>query len=180
MGDTAGMFAALTGAQAVAGAASRFTAAGALDASSDFNRRMAAIQAGDAITRGDMAANSVSAQARQQAGYARAAAGASGIDSSTGSAADTQAGIVRTGAIDAATVRTNAMREAWGLTTQATIDSAASDSRAAGLRTEAVTTLLTGAGKSYGIATGKIDENGNRINRSPTGAVKPPRVRGSP
>ena len=166
-------YGALTAGSAIAGAASQFTAAGAIDASSDFNRKLAGVQASDAVTRGDMAANAEQAKARQTAGYAHAAAGASGVDSSTGSVAENIAGIGRSGAIDAATIRANAAREAWGLTTQATIDAAGMSSRAGAMRTGAYTTLLNGAGKTYGIFT----NDGNKADSSPTGRQRPPRVK---
>lgn len=182
MGDMAAMWsalpqtgqatAALTGAQAVFGAASVYQRAGALDAAADFNRRMAALQAQDALARGDQQAALTGAQTRRTVGYQKAAAAANGVDPGTGSALDTEASTTAVGAQDAATIRANAMREAWGLTTQADLDAAASRSEATATRWGAGQTLLTGAMRTYGLLADQNRPPGS----SPTGARRQPRT----
>ena len=86
----------------------------------DYNAAIADQQAADAITRGQEQQQQVRAQTRQTIGSQRAGFAASGVDVSSGSAADVQADAAFLGELDALTAETNAAREAWGFKVQAT------------------------------------------------------------
>ena len=77
-------------------------------------QRLARAQAADAIARGSAEAAQRVAQAKQEAGAQRAGYAAQGVNVGTGSAAATQASTGFLGALDAATIRANAYREALG------------------------------------------------------------------
>lgn len=124
----------------------------------DRNASLAEAQAADALARGGVAAGIRGRQVRSEVGSARAAMAASGIQLDTGSALDVQADIDALGALDVATIRNNAAREAWGYRTQASdltqrgiLSRLAAENAAAGLDDDQITTLLTGAGKTYGL-----------------------------
>lgn len=164
MGATAGLFA-LQGAQTVLSfsadqqQASAARAQGAYaGAAADMNAKVATLQAQDAIARGDLAAHEEGARTRGEMGAARAAAAAQGLDVGSGSALDVQANTATIGALDEATIRNNAARAAWGYTTEAAdyrqqgkLARAAGANAGLGYAAEGVTTLLTGAGKTYGL-----------------------------
>jgi hypothetical protein len=83
---------------------------------------------------------------------------ASGVDINSGSAADVQANTATIGALDEATIRNNAAREAFGYTTQATdyltrarFARTAASNAALGVEGDEASTLLTGVGKTYGL-----------------------------
>ena len=126
--------------------------------SDEWNARLADLQAQDAITRGSMDANATLDATRARVASARAAAGASGVDVSSGSALAVQAGTARTGAYDAMLIRVNAARQAWGFTTQGQFDRAQGQyARAAGQQEAGATyaksmgTFLTGTADTYGL-----------------------------
>jgi hypothetical protein len=81
----------------------------------DINATIAGLQADDALARGREAASKVRGDTRQLLGTQRTAAAASGVDISTGSAADVQRDTSYLGELDAQTILNNARREAWGL-----------------------------------------------------------------
>lgn len=100
----------------------------------------------DTIARGDVAAEEQRRKVLQVQGQQKAGLGAMGVDTSTGSAALVQEDTVRMGALDVATIRANAARQAWGLENQASIDlmqGAAEKQRGKNLYTG--TLLTTGA-----------------------------------
>jgi hypothetical protein len=115
-------------------------------------------QAQDALQRGQIEESRQRLQTRQTIGASRAAQAASGVDVSSGSAADVQASEAGLGELDALTIRNNAQREAWGYTVQgindrqqAKLAQFGGEQAAAGYRAQAFSTALTGAANTYGI-----------------------------
>ncbi len=86
----------------------------------DYNAQVADLQAKDAIERGAEQEQRFRSQIRGTIGAQRAAIAAGNIDVSFGSAVDVQADAAMLGELDALTIRTNAVREAWGYKVQAT------------------------------------------------------------
>lgn len=84
---------------------------GALDY---LNMTGAEVGAQDALQRGSMAAAQLRMRGNQLAGQQKAAYAASGVDSSSGSAADTLASTRAMAELDAQTAKNNAAREALG------------------------------------------------------------------
>lgn len=80
----------------------------------EMNRKIAEMQANDALRRGAKEKRDVETQTRQLIGAQRAAMAAQGIEVDTGSALDIQKDTATLGRMDALTVRMNAYREAWG------------------------------------------------------------------
>lgn len=80
----------------------------------DWNADIADFQAADADARGAYEEARFRASAKGLIGSARAVQAASGIDVNYGSAVDVQADIAELTELDALTIRTNTMREAWG------------------------------------------------------------------
>lgn len=114
------------------------------------NAKLLEASADQAVERGNEEARGVRRRTRLLVGEQRAAAAAQGLDVSTGAPADLQEQAAAFGAADEATIRRNALDEAWGIRTQA------SNQRQAGryARREgtnsAIGTSLGGIGKSYG------------------------------
>lgn len=124
----------------------------------DRNAQIAGLQSADSIARGELSSYQKATQVRGEEGAARATLGASGVRLDTGTAVDVQSDIARVGALDEATIRNNAAREAWGYNVQqndylskAALARLGSTNAAIGIGDEEISTLLTGAGKSYGI-----------------------------
>jgi hypothetical protein len=118
----------------------------------DTNASLAKAQATDAINRGEESAFGLARGERALAGSQRAALAASGVNINTGSAADVVANDRRLSALDEATIRLNATREAWGFETQAASYTAQGQwarisgaNRAKALRAQSYSTLLGGA-----------------------------------
>lgn len=141
----------LTGASAAGSFVNDQRSAGALVAQSDFDARLAALRAKDAIARGNIEANRVRAGTNLAIGRSRAALAASGVDVGSGSALDAQGQEARMGALDMQTIRNNAALEAWGITSQATLNTLAARNRASAIRAQSGETLATGAARTYGI-----------------------------
>lgn len=80
---------------------------------------------------------------RQMLGAQRAQQAANGLDINTGSALDLQAETAGFGAADASTIRSNALRRAWGLEVGAVNDLNAGRAEAAASRNAATGTLIT-------------------------------------
>lgn len=80
----------------------------------DRNALIAGEQARDSVLRGGQEEGRLRRQGRQFLGSQRAALGASGIASDSGSAADLQLDTLMGIEEDAAAIRLNAQREAWG------------------------------------------------------------------
>ena len=136
---------------AVAIAGSAMTAYGqiqqgrAAEKAAEYNAEVANIQAKDAINRGNIEAEKQSLKAQQVAGAQRAAMGASGAQVDSGSFADILLDTATTGEKDAQTIRTNAMRQAWGLESQAEIDLYQGKQAKVASQYAAAGTLITGA-----------------------------------
>lgn len=84
------------------------------------NSKLADMQATDAIKRGDEAADQVVEKTNRMLGSQRVAAGGSGVDVNSGSAALIQDDTKTLGALDALTIKNNAWKTAWGYKFQAT------------------------------------------------------------
>lgn len=163
MSDTAALF--LTGADTLnrfsqqRSQANAIVARGSYEgAAADRNAKLAEMQAADAIQRGESSANIRALEGRQEMGATRASLAAQGLDLGFGSAVDVQVDEAKLSALDVATIRNNAAREAWGYTVQAQdytqagkFARTAAQNEATALRGASVSTLLTGAGKTYGL-----------------------------
>lgn len=121
------------------------------------NATLADQQAADTIARGREAEMRQRTATKGLIGSQRAALAASGVDITSGSAADVQADSAYLGELDALMIRNNARREAYGYQVQATQDRAAAanavragSNEAASIRNQGVSTLLTGALQTYG------------------------------
>lgn len=135
----------LQGANTVGGFVNAQRSAGALDAQSAFDTKLAALQARDAIQRGNEAANRTRVATAGEIGTARARLAASGVSVGSGSAAGIQAQDATMGALDEQMIRNNAAREAMGYTAQATLNAFGVKQRANAIRAQSYATLLTGA-----------------------------------
>ena len=109
-----------------------------------YNANVSRLQAKDAINRGNIEAERQRVKAQQIAGAQRAAMGASGAQTDSGSFANVLLDTATTGELDAQAIRTNALRQAWGHENQATMDLYEGNARAAAKRSEATSTLLSG------------------------------------
>lgn len=174
MGSTAAMF--LQGAETYQTISQQRRQAAAMRAQGryeaaayDRNAQLAEQQATDAIARGDVAAATRRTQGRLEQGSARAAMAGGGVQVGVGSAGDVEENIARLGALDIATIRNNAAREAWGYRVQGAdytergrLTRIGAEQAARGLDADQVTTLLTGATKTYGIYRSRRDGGGRR------------------
>lgn len=156
-----GIEVALMAASTALGAMNALNAADAAEAQAqsqkqqaDYNANIASLQAKDAVNRGNIDTERQRVKAQQVLAAQRAAMGASGVETESGSFASVLLDTATTGEQDAQTIRTNAMREAWGFENQVAgfnmagdAALAAGDAKAAQLRTEALGTVLTGASK---------------------------------
>jgi hypothetical protein len=84
----------------------------------DWNAKVADLQAADAVTRGAMEESRFREGVRTMIGKQRAGIAGGNIDVNTGSAVDVQADTANLGELDALTIRTNAARQAWGYQVQ--------------------------------------------------------------
>lgn len=115
------------------------------------NAQAAEYQAEDAAKRGGFAAEQQSNRVNQIEGAQRAAIGASGVQSDSGTVGDVLGQTAKYGALDEAQIRSNALREAWGYREQAKgyqaqgqLDAMAGDNAATG-------TILNGLTRAYGM-----------------------------
>lgn len=109
-----------------------------------WNARMAELNAGDAIARGQLEAVKVGRSARRLQGSQRAAFAAQGVDVSTGSAADIVAETGQLAQEDIRTITNNAWREAFGFKAEALQLEAKARMAKVVARYEKTTTLATG------------------------------------
>ena len=120
-------------------------AADAAKRTADYNANLADMQAKDAINRGNIEAEKQRMKTQQIAGAQRAAMGSSGAQVDSGSFGDILLDTSTMGEKDAQSIRTNALRQAWGLESQASMDRyEGAVKRDAGYG-QATGTLLTGA-----------------------------------
>ena len=141
----------LQGGEAVGTFVNQQRQAGAITAQSDFDTKLAALQASDAIRRGSAGARAAEVRANQTVGAARAGLAGAGVQLNSGSAAQIQAQDAGMGELDAQLIRNNAAREAMGYTTNAALAALGAQQRAAAIRGQSYATLATGAAKTYGI-----------------------------
>lgn len=135
----------------------------AITRQSDFQAKLAEMDAQDALSRGRTAAGQVGQAGAAAIGGDRAKAAASGIDPNAGSAVDVQGDQANFSALDQQTIENNARREAWGYRTDATLSGLAAQQQAASLRQKAFSTLLTGGENAYGIyREGRVADYGWR------------------
>jgi hypothetical protein len=114
----------------------------------EMNARNADFQAEDALARGDKAAAQHKTKTNQMIGAQRNALAAQGVDIDSGSAMDVQTDAATLGAEDAATIRGNAWREAWGFRSQAQQFRHKGEFLEKAGKDEARMTLLTGGMKA--------------------------------
>lgn len=86
---------------------------------SELNAKASEAQAADALQRGSVDANTQHRKTEQLLGAQRAAGGAEGVDLNSGSFADIQGETRTISAVDEATIRNNAWREALGFKVEA-------------------------------------------------------------
>lgn len=126
MGETAWLFAASSGANAIGTAAQTYSQSQAIKAQGrfqknqlEFNASVAELQAEDAITRGNKEALNKRKQSKQVIGSQRAALAAQGIEVNADTASQIQEDTAGLAAEDIITIKNNAWREAWGYRVQA-------------------------------------------------------------
>lgn len=136
--------------QGISGAYSSYQQAKANKLVAESNRRIAEMKARDALKRGHETEARSRQSNRKTIGSQRAALAAQGIRVDYGSAADIQTETANIGELDALTIKNNALREAFGYTTQG--QDASMQGRLAyqsGI-TQSMDTLLTGGIKATG------------------------------
>lgn len=109
-----------------------------------FNKKIAKINAEDAITRGEGAVDVYKKQAAQVQGAQKAALAAQGIEIDSGSAAQIQYETEKQMITDVKTIKNNAWREAWGYKVEAINLSTESDLIGLSAKNRATSTLLKG------------------------------------
>jgi len=138
-------------------AATAITAAGQIQQGktqseiANFNADTARFQAEAAQKEGYAAEERQLAKVKQIRAQQEVIMGAGGLDPTTGTAAQVLDQTTKMGTLDALTLRTNAARQAWGYTTQATnSELQGSMARTAGYF-GAAGTLLSGGARAYGL-----------------------------
>ena len=116
-----------------------------------YNAGVSEAQARDALQRGEVEAGQTRIRTRQQTGRQTTALAGSGVDVSTGSALDIVADTALIGSVDEQTIRSNAMREAYGFTTQATSQRMQGQQARQAGRNQAKSSLLGGAVRSFNL-----------------------------
>jgi hypothetical protein len=114
------------------------------------NAKIAEMQAKDAIERGTKESYAHKTKVRQLIGEQRAAAAAQGIDVSSESVTKITSDTAYYGELDAATIRNNAYREAFGYKTQARSSRAQAEIDYVSSRGAARSSLLTGGMQAAG------------------------------
>jgi len=115
----------------------------------DYNADLARVKADDAISTGAIAEDKQRAKVRQIAGAQRAQMGASGAVIGEGNFGDILDQTATFGELDAQTIRSNALKQAWGLNTQANADNLQGALAANQGGVNAVGTLLSAAPNVY-------------------------------
>lgn len=148
---TAGLILASTQvAQAGVTAASEYGQARYASSADRINARRALQEAQSALERGDLDAAERMRAAKQLAGRQRAVAAASGVSVEGGDISDITSETRTLGQLDAATIRANAYRRAFGFKTEASDLERQAKMRMMGARFGAATTLLMGGMKAAG------------------------------
>lgn len=122
------------------------------------NAKLASAQSADATARGEVSAFTRGEATKQQIGSSTAQLAASGINLGVGSAVDVTKTESFLGALDEATIRNNAARQAWGYkvqasdyTSRAALARASATNEADADEANAYSGLLTGAVRTYGL-----------------------------
>jgi hypothetical protein len=110
----------------------------------DLNARTAALQAQDALQRGEQESALVGRRAAATIGGQRASYAAQGVDVNAGSAAGAQADTAGLSALDQLTIKNNATRAAWGFRMQGIQDTLQGKLSALAGKTNATSSLITG------------------------------------
>lgn len=137
------------GIQAISGAFSSYMQGQTQKRIAETNRRLAEMRAEDAMRRGHEAEAVSRGRTKKLIGRQRAVLAAQGIRVDEGSAMDIQQETADIGELDALSIRTNALREAFGATTEAR--TASMQGRFAGMeaRGRMAGSLLTGGMQAY-------------------------------
>ena len=153
---TAGSSSLLTGA-ALAGTAA--TAYGQIQKGkaegemADYNANVATQRSNEALQMGSIAEEQQRNKVRQVEGSQTAAMGASGAVAGSGSFGSVLDQTSQFGELDALTVRNNALKQAWGLQTQAVGDQLQGSYARQGAAIGAAGSLLSGSVNAYGVGT---------------------------
>lgn len=116
----------------------------------DYNADVAKAKADDTVREGVIAEDAHRAKVRQIEGAQRAAMGASGGAMDAGTTfGDLQDQTTKFGELDALTIRSNALKAAWGLRTQAAADQFSGSAAAQMGALQATGSLLSGAAGIY-------------------------------
>lgn len=145
MGISAAVLATVAVAQAGYGVYSDIKGAKGAKKTANFQAGILEQQANDTVQIGEDTANRAAAGGRVLTGAQTAAQGAEGIDVGSGSAADVIANDKRLNAIDVATTRNNAARDALGLRQQAKLVRMGGQQQAQSYTNAAYGSLLSGA-----------------------------------
>lgn len=151
MGVSAAILAGITVATTGYSVAGDIKGAKAAKKTANFQAGILDQQANDTIGIGNEAAGRSEASSRGLTGAQRVSQAATGVDISSGSAADVISNDQKLGAIEAQTIRNNAAREALGLRKQATLVRMGGQQQATGYKNQATGSLLSGAASLYGI-----------------------------
>lgn len=118
----------------------------------EYNAKMLDAQATDAIARGEEAVGQVQREARQLTGAQRTALAGQGITLDSETAQAIQADTAATSIRNVRTVRSNALREAWGFKAQARGARQAGGYAYQGAMINSAGSLLTGAAQTVAMA----------------------------
>jgi hypothetical protein len=119
----------------------------------DYNANVATQRSNEALQMGSIAEEQQRNKVRQVEGQQTAAMGASGAVAGSGSFGDVLDQTTKFGEFDALTIRSNAMKQAWGLQTQAVGDQLMGSYAKQGGAIGAVGSLLSGSVNAYGVGT---------------------------
>lgn len=136
--------------QGISGAYSAYQQGKANKMVAESNRRIAEMKARDALKRGHETEARSRQGNRKVIGSQRAALAAQGIRVDFGSAADIQTETANIGELDALTIKNNALREAFGYTTQGQDSSMQGRLAYQAIMTQGMDTLLTSGVKAAG------------------------------
>lgn len=119
----------------------------------EFNQKLAEIQAEDIIFQGEKDIKYIKKQAKQFVGEQRAALAGQGIEVDTGTARILQEDTYRQAELDAITRKTNAWREAWGVKFDAFATGQAASFRSIASEQTARQSIISGGlqGLQYGL-----------------------------
>lgn len=149
MGATAAV---AMGAGTILGAYVQYAAGEANKKINEYNARVLDAQASDAIARGEEAVGQVQQEARQLTGAQRTAIAGQNITLDSETAQAIQADTAATAKRNVRTVRSNALREAWGFKSQAKGARMAGKYAYQGAMLNAAGSLLTGAAQTTAMA----------------------------